>query len=750
MNEELKVVISAEISDLKAGVQEAQGEIDKLTTGNGGKFDQFNTGFQKVGDVAKGALKTVAVGAAGVATAFLSLGPATEEYRVGMAKLETAFTTTGSSADTAKSVFNDLYRVLGEDDVAVEAAGHLAQLTNDQQALSEWTNVCQGVYATFGDSLPIESLTEAANETAKTGSLTGALADALNWAGVSEEDFQAKLDATTSASEREALIRETLTGLYDDAAATYEETAAGTLAANEAQAALNESMAGLGEVAEPINTALKDLAATVLSELTPYIQDFAENHLPNVISALEGVGSKIGEVFSWIADHWELLSTIATILGIVAVAISVVSTALGVYAAAMIFASTVSLPVIGIIAAVVAGIAALVAIIVICIKNWDDISAAAKKCWDAIKNAVSTAVDAIVGFFQNLFAKAKEIWDNIKTAASEKWGAIKDAMSEKVEDAKEAISEKYEAMKENITNVLDAAKSTVQEKLNNMKDAYNEHGGGIKGIAAAAIEGVKGYYTAGYTFIDNLTNGKLTEIANEMKAKLAVAKQYVSEKWSEIKSNTSAKLSEIKSNVSAKWEEIKSNISTKVNAAKTAATNAFNTIKTNISTALGNALTTVTTKFDAIKTKIQTTIETARDKVKDAIEKIKSFFNFEWSLPKLKLPHFTISGSFSLNPPSVPTFGIEWYKLGGVFDDPTLFPFGGSIGGLGEDGAEAIVPLEKNTEWMNVLANKLSERMSGGNTPIILQVDGKTFAQTSINTMNQLTRQTGKLGLNIV
>jgi hypothetical protein len=127
---------------------------------------------------------------------------------------------------------------------------------------------------------------------------------------------------------------------------------------------------------------------------------------------------------------------------------------------------------------------------------------------------------------------------------------------------------------------------------------------------------------------------------------------------------------------------------------------------------------------------------------------IKSFFNFSWSLPKLKMPHISISGKFSINPPSVPKFSISWYKLGGIFDSPTLFPFAGGIGGLGEDGAVAIVPLEKNTKWLSRLATMLNEEQ--GSRPIVMNVDGKTFAEISIDSINALTRQTGNLQLKLV
>ena len=113
------------------------------------------------------------------------------------------------------------------------------------------------------------------------------------------------------------------------------------------------------------------------------------------------------------------------------------------------------------------------------------------------------------------------------------------------------------------------------------------------------------------------------------------------------------------------------------------------------------------------------------------------------------MPHVSISGSFSLVPPRVPKFSIEWYARGGVFDKPNLFGYGnGNIGGLGEDGAEAIVPLEKNTQWLDKIAERLAAKQ--GNIPIVLNVDGKTFAQTSIRAINDLTAQTGNLGINLV
>jgi phage-related minor tail protein len=225
-------------------------------------------------------------------------------------------------------------------------------------------------------------------------------------------------------------------------------------------------------------------------------------------------------------------------------------------------------------------------------------------------------------------------------------------------------------------------------------------------------------------------------------------KTAVSEKFQAIKDGIAEKVQAAKETVTNIFEGIKSAIQSKVDAAKNAISNTFNNIKSTISNTLNAAKSTVTSVFDSIKSNIQSKIDGARSAVQNAINKIKSIMNFSWSLPKLKLPHISISGSFSINPPSVPKFGISWYAKGGVFDNPALFGYGnGQIGGLGEQGAEAIVPLEKNTKWLDRIAERLG---AGQSAQIVLQVDGKTFAQTAVSTINDLTRQQGRLALNVM
>lgn len=222
--------------------------------------------------------KAAAVAAASVTAlmaAYVNLGKSAQEAAKHQGKLEAAFQSVGLSAEQATTTFQGLFRFLGETDRATEAANLLARMTQDEKGLAEWTKILQGVYSTFGDSLPIESLAEAANETAKVGLVTGTLADALNWAGVSEDAFNAQLAATNSEAEREALIRNTLNGLYMNAANIYEQNNQATLNYNQAQANLNAALADAAKYLTPMLTALTNCATVILTYAKPAFEVIA-------------------------------------------------------------------------------------------------------------------------------------------------------------------------------------------------------------------------------------------------------------------------------------------------------------------------------------------------------------------------------------------------------------------------------------------------------------------------------------------
>ena len=238
---------------------------------------------------------------------------------------------------------------------------------------------------------------------------------------------------------------------------------------------------------------------------------------------------------------------------------------------------------------------------------------------------------------------------------------------------------------------------------------------------------------------------------DEIKAKVKEVWENMQAKISEIVEKIKQKIEDFKNGVSEKFENIKTTMKNKINDAKNAVVNKFEEIKSGIKNKINDAKNAVSDTFNNIKNSISEKIEGAKNKVKSVIDTIKGFFNFKVSWPNIPTPKFSISpkgwSAGDLLKGKIPKLSIKWNALGGVFTKPTLTTYGASIQGLGEDGAEAIVPLEKNTQWLDKIADRLAARQS--NTPIVLNVDGKTFAKTTINSVNALTKQTGSLGLKL-
>lgn len=331
---------SGSFDKIKKSVQDLGKAIGKIFTG---KLKEAGENLKKFGKRAKDVLqgivgfigetivaskeliKTFGKLAAKASLALAGIGIAiakgTEEYREAQAKLISAFQAAGGTPEQASQAYNNLFRFLGESDRSVEAANHLAKLTTNTQELAEWTTICQGIYATFGDSLPIEGLTEAVNETAKTSKVTGMLADSLNWAGVSEDAMNAALEKTNSLAEREALIRQTLNGLYYNAAQLYEQNNRATIAQNEAQARLNATMAKIGQETQVLVTSFLNLANTVMTILAPAI-----SYISAVFSVLI---DKISQAIQWLGSLFGISFQTEAISGIVSGATTGISSAVG-------------------------------------------------------------------------------------------------------------------------------------------------------------------------------------------------------------------------------------------------------------------------------------------------------------------------------------------------------------------------------------------------------------------------------------
>lgn len=503
---------------------QANQAIDE-TAGKADEAEQkTSSALSKIGGAALKIGTAVLTAGAALGGAWIAAIEGSREYRAEMAKLDTAFVTNGHSSQAAKQTYSDLNAVLGDTEQAVEASQHLAKLTDDEKELQTWTSICTGVYATFGASLPIEGLTEAANETAKTGILTGGLTDALNWAGISEEEFQKKLDACSGEQERQKLIMDTLNDTYSKASEKYKETNKDVMEARKAQERLNDAFAELGRIGEPILTAIKNKVADMATAAIPHIQNFIQ---------------KVKDLKKWIKENENTVDAwVAVIIG-----------------------ATVS-------------IGAFLLVL-----KWSAIMSAATKAVKAVRAAIilfnaalrANPIGLVVSLIAGLVAAFVYLWNNNK----------------------------------------------------GFRDFWLKMWDKIQSASGRAISWIKGKF-------------------NDFKGMV--------------------------SNVRSRFEEIRKGIADK--------------------------------------------IEKARESVRKAIDKIKGFFNFKWSLPKLKMPTFTMKGKFSLDPPSVPKLGIKWNAEGGILTRPTIFgAMGDTLLGGGEAGEEAILPIDKIKTYVREAVRAENESM---------------------------------------
>lgn len=232
----------------------------------------------------------VAAGAAvsGLAAAFVALDGATEEYRIAQGKLNAGFQAAGFSADVARGSYRNFYAILGDTDTATEASQLLANMAKNEEEVTKWTRIAAGVHGTFGDSLPIEGLVESANETARTGKVTGVFADALNWVGIMEDDFNAKLEQTTDVSKRNRLIMDTLSASYDTAATSFYKNNQQVIDARRNQATLDETLAKVGDTSANVKNRLWELAGA------------ADDGSVRAGSALDWVQTKADAFGAWV------------------------------------------------------------------------------------------------------------------------------------------------------------------------------------------------------------------------------------------------------------------------------------------------------------------------------------------------------------------------------------------------------------------------------------------------------------------
>lgn len=412
-----------------------------------------NKSLTALEDFAKKGVKAAGAAVAGMTAAFIALDGATEEYRVAQGKLNAGFQAAGFSADVARKSYRNFYAILGDADTATEASQLLANMAKNAEDVTKWTRIAAGVHGTFGDSLPIEGLVESANETARTGQVTGVFADALNWVGIMEDDFNAKLEKTTDVSKRNQLIMDTLSKTYDKAADSFYANNQQVINARRNHATLDEMLAKVGDTSSKLKSQLWVLAGAAedgsirsgsaldwvqkkADALTDWLSNLDLSNLKKQFDEkFAQTLQKAGDAVQWCRDNSDtLIATLKVLAGMWAVkkvldfnsgltnsistiggAVTTLLTMTGVLGGQAAATGTATVAQTGLnaamaanpIGAVILAIEALIAVGVLLYKNWDTIKAGAQSLWNKFKDVSIRIGTAFSGAFNKVKNAAK-------------------------------------------------------------------------------------------------------------------------------------------------------------------------------------------------------------------------------------------------------------------------------------------------------------------------------------------------------
>lgn len=501
----------AKAAGASAGDAAGDGLEQGLDQGSKSGADKAGANIESFGDKMKGVLAGISVAA--LAASIGELVSVTNEFQEDMGKLSVAAQQNNVATDAANGAYRDMVGILGETDQSVEAVNHLFALCGENtQALSDWTNIASGVYATFGDSLPLEGLTEAANETAKVGQVTGPLADAINWAseaavqqgvalsgnqaaidaynsaladGATQEDaFNAALAACNTEQERAQLITDTLNGVYAEAGAQYQQTNADVIAYRQSQSDLTAAMSSLGQAFMPIVTGLTNVATMLLSGVQPAVQWFVTN-LPIIAPILAGIATTIG--------------LLAVVLNASTIATTAQTVATNAAAAAQgLLNMVMNANPIALIVTLIAGL--VVAIIGLwnnseAFRNFvtgafQQIQQVAQVVIDAIVNfftvTVPNAIGVVIGFFQNLWNSIVSVFNGALSTVS---GFVSSVVSFFTVSVPNAVS-----------NMLSAAGRIPGQIASFLGNALSSAASFVGSFASSAIQ-------AASQFVSNIVSG---------------------------------------------------------------------------------------------------------------------------------------------------------------------------------------------------------------------------------------------------
>lgn len=501
-----KLTISGDVdSSLRQSLSDAETRVKALSNA-AKRAEGFTVMKGAISNLVADGFQSLISGAGQAISALASLAAETRETRQDLASLNTAYQQNNFSAEQANSTARSLFGVFGESDRAVEAANNIARMAKSQQDLNEWTRISTGAWAVFQDALPVENLAEAAGETAKTGTVVGGLADALNWnskaaemfAGymggdvvTAEDAFNVALSECSSEQERQALITNTLLTLYGEAGDQYRVTAGSLIEANEATWDAEKAQSDLGAILEPMTTAWTKLKTTLLKEAAPALERMAEV----AKGALE-----------WLGEHPNVMKGIVTAAGVLGGVLTAAGTAMVAVGAASAIASAGMLPIIGVAGGVAVGIGALILVVKNLGNIWEWLKGKASELqvwmaekWEAIKTIVGNAANGAKIGVQNAWADlrglAQNAWNGFKDGVQSVWSNIVSAAKNFAGDVVNAIKGKWQSL----TSILTAPFDT----LSGLIDSLSSKLGGLVNKASRSSGSIRSFLptfaTGGFT-----------------------------------------------------------------------------------------------------------------------------------------------------------------------------------------------------------------------------------------------------------
>lgn len=415
------------LGTIAVDTEAAESALDNLSQKTGKSRDEIESAVNKIGNVALGIGKAFVTAGAALGGAWIAAIEGSREYRSEMGLLDSAFQASGHTSAEAKNTYSELNAVLGDTGQAVEAAQHIALIADNEKEMNELVAIGTGIFSTFGQSLPLEGMFEAVNHTASLGEVQGSLTDALEWSGITVEDFNKKLEKCTTEEERQDLIMKTLKDTYGKASEQYKETNKDVMEAQKAQERLTDAFAEVGRVGEPILTAIKNGVADMVTAAVPHI----ENLIQKVKDAKQWIEDNKQTVDNWKAAIVGVSVSVGTFLLIMnwGKIMGAAKTAiLGVRSAVVLLNAAMKANIIGLIVSLIAG---LVAAFIVLWKNNEDFRKFWLDLWAKIKSACATAVDWI-----------KDKLDSLgKTATKVKnwFGDMKDSAAKSFDDAWKSV-----------------------------------------------------------------------------------------------------------------------------------------------------------------------------------------------------------------------------------------------------------------------------------------------------------------------